>query len=79
MKEFLRGEITIRLEAAVLKRPNAELYLYLSAHRVFVCFVCISEKKSEVFPIQHSMIRGRCLLRGTNWVFKQNGLDVFEW
>jgi hypothetical protein len=29
MKELLRGEITISLEAAVLKCPNAELYLYL--------------------------------------------------
>jgi hypothetical protein len=30
MKELLRGESTISLEAAVLKCPNAELYLYLS-------------------------------------------------
>jgi hypothetical protein len=29
MKELLRGESTISLEAAVLKCPNAELYLYL--------------------------------------------------
>jgi hypothetical protein len=27
MKELLRGESTISLEAAVLKCPNAELYL----------------------------------------------------
>jgi hypothetical protein len=30
MKELLRGESTISLEAAVLKCPNAELYLYLT-------------------------------------------------
>jgi hypothetical protein len=29
MKELLWGESTISLEAAVLKCPNAELYLYL--------------------------------------------------
>jgi hypothetical protein len=29
MKELLRGESTISLEATVLKCPNAELYLYL--------------------------------------------------
>jgi hypothetical protein len=29
MKELLRGDSTIRLEAAVLKCPNAELYLTL--------------------------------------------------
>jgi hypothetical protein len=29
MKELLRGESTISLEAAVLKCPSAELYLYL--------------------------------------------------
>jgi hypothetical protein len=29
MKELLRGENTISLEAAVLKCPNEELYLYL--------------------------------------------------
>jgi hypothetical protein len=29
MKELLRVENTISLEAAVLKCPNAELYLYL--------------------------------------------------
>jgi hypothetical protein len=28
MKELLRGESTISLEAAVLKCPNAEFYLY---------------------------------------------------
>jgi hypothetical protein len=27
MKELLRGESTVSLEAAVLKCPNAELYL----------------------------------------------------
>ena len=42
-------------------------------------------KKIEVFPIQHSTISfykggDRCLLCGTDWVFKQNGLDdVFKW
>jgi hypothetical protein len=34
MKELLRGESTISLEAAVLKSPNAELYLYLLVNRV---------------------------------------------
>jgi hypothetical protein len=29
MKELLRGKSTISLVAAVLKCPNAELYLYL--------------------------------------------------
>jgi hypothetical protein len=29
MKELLLGESTISLEAAVLKCPNSELYLYL--------------------------------------------------
>jgi hypothetical protein len=29
MKELFRDESTISLEAAVLKCPNAELYLYL--------------------------------------------------
>jgi hypothetical protein len=29
MKELLRGESTISLEAAVLKCPNAELYPFL--------------------------------------------------
>jgi hypothetical protein len=29
MKELLRDESTISLEAAVLKCPNAKLYLYL--------------------------------------------------
>jgi hypothetical protein len=29
MKELLRDESTISLEAAVLKCPSAELYLYL--------------------------------------------------
>jgi hypothetical protein len=32
MKELLRGESTISLEAAVLKCPNAELYLFLPYH-----------------------------------------------
>jgi hypothetical protein len=30
MKELLWGESTISLEAAVLKCPNAELYLYFT-------------------------------------------------
>jgi hypothetical protein len=34
MKKLLRGESTISLEAAVLKCPNAELYLYLTFPRV---------------------------------------------
>jgi hypothetical protein len=33
MKELLRGESTISLEAAVLKGPNAEIYLYLYLYR----------------------------------------------
>jgi hypothetical protein len=33
MKELLRGESTISLEAALLKCPNVELYLYLYALR----------------------------------------------
>jgi hypothetical protein len=28
MKELLRGESTVSLEAAVLKCPNAELYVF---------------------------------------------------
>ena len=42
-------------------------------------------KNIEVFPIQHLLTafynRGdKCLLRGTNWVFKENGLDfVLKW
>jgi hypothetical protein len=40
MKELLRGESTISLEAAVLKCPNVELYLYL--------FTCIATKKCDL-------------------------------
>ena len=48
-----------------------------SAYSVFIFFVWISGR--EFWPMQHSVIGfynrvGRCLLRGTNWVFKQNGL-----
>jgi hypothetical protein len=39
MKELLRGDSTISLEAAVLKCPNAELYLYpyLTANCLIAC------------------------------------------
>ena len=50
-----------------------------SARKVFVCFVCISGKNNEVFPIQHKLIGfynpdEKCLQRGTDWVFKYSGL-----
>jgi hypothetical protein len=38
MKELLRGESTISLEAAVLKCPNAERYLYLLPTEYEVCW-----------------------------------------
>jgi hypothetical protein len=36
MKELLWGESTISLEAAVLKCPNAELYLFFRGILVFM-------------------------------------------
>jgi hypothetical protein len=39
MKELLRGESTISLGAAVLKCPNAELYLYLLQLMPFVAYI----------------------------------------
>jgi hypothetical protein len=48
MKELLRGENTISLEAAVLKCPNAELYLYLFSavhgHRQVLVLIKILRK-----------------------------------
>jgi hypothetical protein len=45
MKELLRGESTISLEAAVLKCPNAELYLYLFTHIVHIMATLVGQKK----------------------------------
>jgi hypothetical protein len=48
MKELFRGEITISLEAAVLKCPNAELYLLLPVANalmsLLICFFFTSYK-----------------------------------
>jgi len=48
----------------------------------YLYVLSLSQKKIEDFPMQHSTIsfcsRGdRCLLRGTNRVFKWNGFDIF--
>ena len=45
-----------------------------SAHIVFVCFVFIWEQ-TDLCHLQHKLIgfynrEEKCLLRGTNWVFK---------
>ena len=46
-----------------------------SAHRVYLCVLCGSEKKQRLFPYTaltdwfHNRV-GVCLLRGTDWVFK---------
>jgi hypothetical protein len=39
MKELLRGENTISLEAAVLKCPNAELYLTLESRTRGISYI----------------------------------------
>ena len=46
-----------------------------SAHTVFICFVFISGENKTSAPIQHKLIGfynrdEKCLLRGTEWVFK---------
>jgi hypothetical protein len=46
MKELLRGESTISLEAAVLKCPNAELYLYL-----YLTVVNLVIKNQQIFNL----------------------------
>jgi hypothetical protein len=60
-----------------------------SAHTVFMCFVFYLRTSSDLCYFQHKLIgfhnRGeKCLLRGTNWVFKYvrlsfvfKGLTVF--
>jgi hypothetical protein len=44
MKELLRGESTISLEAAVLKCPNAKLYLFtaLPTHALHTYSACFT-------------------------------------
>ena len=41
----------------------------------FMCFVLISEETANFFPVHRQLIgfyngEEKCLLRGTNWVFK---------
>ena len=55
--------------------------IILSSCSVLICFIWISEKDSEFYPIQVSVIgfynrEGKCLLHGTNWIFKWNGLRL---
>ena len=42
---------------------------------LYLCIVYLSEKKSDLYHLQHKLIGfynrdEKCLLRGTNWVFK---------
>jgi hypothetical protein len=48
--------------------------------RVFICSVCISEKKHCFLYSTRRLVSynwgDKCLLCGTNWVIKQNSLDI---
>jgi hypothetical protein len=48
MKELLRGESTISLEAAVLKCPNAELYLTFT-FRIDTLGLTKVERRGSIF------------------------------
>ena len=53
--------------------------LYVLPHIVFMCFVIYLRTNSNLCQLEHKLIGfynrdEKCLLRGTNWVFKYSGL-----
>jgi hypothetical protein len=59
---------------------NTETFYIIPA--VFLYLLFVSQNKQRIFPIQRSVIGffnrgGKCLLRGTDWVFKYDGLRFF--
>jgi hypothetical protein len=63
MKEIFRGESTISLEAAVLKCPNAGLYLYLFTLNITKYSVTVQDRKVIDNNFLHSAVNS-CTLPG---------------
>jgi hypothetical protein len=67
MKKLLRCESTIRLEAAVLKCPNAELYLYLLvSHNLGLRGICPAPEKDQWRVFDNKKLTVRFYTKGGN-------------